>query len=853
MTATLALREKATLHLVDTPFAGHGRSTRAIEPGTSIAEALSRHWPEHWPEGMLLDVSRDGQVVEDLWTEVRPGEVWSVMPRHGDPITVGIAIAGFLTGTVGLGAAIATIAAVVITAGIYYGLSKLLAPSIDSLSGPEGDGSSTYRWDGMRTDYSPLGGPVPVVYGQRPIGGRVISYFVRSRRGAGGGLRGELWIAVAVSEGPIAGIGGVTREVSNATGSDIPSEMWVNGNRVQDVPGVRVWTRLGRIDQAPVPGFNDQVLEYPVGRLLRRGVTPVVYSTRNSVHGVELGIGFPKGLMSLDASGTVQYSDPIEFRYRTRLQGTTTWSDYETFRIRERQPGEFVKFVPVDFTAQGRYEIEVERTTPQHNGLSTPDRSLLEAVNEVIERDFTYPGTAAAFFVFTANSVVSGGRPQFEIEAKGRLVRIWNGVSTTDPVFVPTWTRSPFWVAFDILTNTDYSIGDELRHAVYLLDEWQDGDTDAESLVYADVETTVEAASASGQTFVYVTSSDGFTEGDSVYLDKGNAGEELIVIAEIPGSGPRRFRAQGLLTNSHLPGVTVELYHARYEVDAVFDRTQSPWSAANDILATARSQLAKVGNLIRVIRGTTRTPVLLLTEGNLDGDEPFELTRLMPRNQQPNQLVLQYPNRNNRHEIEPLPVSAEDANIAQGADAAYWTREAFRSKDESTPYITRTAQVKRHGRYRLRALRLPQWRAKGVTSLEALQATLGDVVEVAHPTILAVVSGQVAAAQSSGTSAITLDREITILGGTTYEIRVRIGDEAWQTRTVTTGAGTYAAGTSISVSGTWSDDVAKGAPYVFGVADAIVLPMELMAFTRRTDHRIAWEAIEYVEVVYADV
>lgn len=852
MTTALAPREVAMLHLVDLPFASRGRRTCEVDAGWTIADALSAFWPDHWPDDQQLDVCRNGHLVEDLLEEIHPGDVVSATPRMSDPITLTTAIATFLSGTVGLGATVATVAAIAITASIYYGASKLLAPSADSIDSPDGSGSSTYRWEGVRTDYAPLGGPVPVLYGERITGGRAITYFIRSRRGVGGGIRGELWIGVALGEGEIQGIGGVDGDVSGAEGTDIPPDMWVNGNRVRDVPGVKVWTRRGRLNQAPVPGANDQVLEYPVNAVLRKSNAPVLYSTRNAVNSVELGIAFPKGLMRLDEDGSVQYSDPIEFTYRYRVTGTATWSEAVTFRIRERQGSSFVRFVVVELPTIDHYDVEVERLTPKQRGLQEPDRSELDVVNEVIERDFTYPGTAYAFFVFLANSVVSGGQPQFEIGYRGRKVPVWNGVSATNPVFVPAWSRNPFWIALDILRNTDYSIGDELRHATYLLDEWQDGADHADELVFADVSTGVEAASASGQAFVYVLSTDGFAEGDSVYLDKGTATEELIVVAEVPAAGPRRLRARDALAYSHAAGGTVELYHARYEVDAVFDRTQSPWQAAQDILGTARAQLVKIGNLIRVVRGVTRTPVLLLTEGNLSATEPIEFTRLMPRNQQPNQLVLQFPNRDNRYEMEPLPVSADDANIAQADASQFWSREAFRSRDESVPYITRPAQTKRHGKYRLRALRLPRWRARGVSSLQALQATLGDVVEVAHPNLLAITSGQVAADQGSGTSAITLDREVTIVGGTTYEIRVRVGDAAWLTRTVATTAGTYAAGTSLSISGTWTDDIAKGAPYVFGVQDQILIPMELVGFTRRTDLMIEWEAIEYVEAVYAD-
>ncbi len=850
------ISDAATLHVVDNPFRPSTRRTCAVRPGVSLAQTISENWPATWSEDEIprLAVAVNGRVERDLWREIEPGDVVSVMPEHAEAFTaIGASVAAYLGATGTAATIVAAAVNITLAAAISFGVNQLLAPTPPSLRTGENSGSSVYRWDGVLTDYSAVGAPRPVVYGEHLVGGSVIAFFIRSRRNRTGAVKGELWMQLLLSEGEIESIGGVDRDLDNATGNSIPWDMWINGTRAREIPGLRVSTRLGRLNQNAVAGMNDLVRRVDGVQSLRKGDAPRRFTTRNPVDRVELGIRFPKGLTKIDsATGDLLWSDPIRFQYRFKRKGApdSEYSDWHRFHIRHRAAGNFTKFIPVDeLPGRDDYDFELERLTARTVGQATPSVSELEARNEIQDRSFRLPGLATLTLIITANEVVNGPRPSVEVLLRGRKVRVWDGVSTTNPAFEKRWTRDPYWITHDILTNTDYSFGDDLRNAVFDLDDWKAGETQAAGLVDAGLSVTLAASAATGDTYIEIGNTTGWAEGDTAFIDKGGAGEQQLKVIEITDDG--RLRVDTSLTANHASGTAVAKFHPRFEFDGVFDSQRSPWEQANSVLATARSQLVKVGNLIMLHRSVPKTPVLLLTEGNMERDS-IEVTRLMPRNNQPNRLNIQMYDRTKRFAMHPIPVNADDAVLDQGDISNYYQREAYRPADEAAWGITRAEQATRHGGFRLRQLRLPKWEVKGVTTLQALQAGLGSVIDVAHPTILPVKSGLVIEAALSGTSTIKIDRDVVLAAATTYGIKLRVGDSTWVERTITTAAGSYASGTALAISGTWPDDVDKHAPFSLGPQTQIVLPFELTSFEELEDNRIRFEGLEYVAAIHVD-
>lgn len=842
----------AIVVFVDDVFAQGGRSTTRVPATGTVAEALAAAWPARWPQKPLqLVVIRNGERLEPdaLLSPIAPGDIITAYPRVGAE-AVGAAIIDFVAGAgtaEGLSSFVVQAVGVLAIQVVSFGVSLLLAPTARSLDTGENHGSNTHRWDGVTTDYAPQGAPKPVVVGLRTTGGSVISYVVRTTNG-----RSRLRLLLWISQGPTGGLYGTQGDLDGATGDSLPEGVL----RLNDVDVtrwgslVRVWTRSGRVDQTAIPGFNDATQPVTKNIALKPGAgNTLSHRASGPVDELLINLLFPKGLVGVFKGGELAYQR-VSFRYRARewVGGVATqWSTWTTFRAVGRSTTAFPWQETVEFTHASEWEVELERLDPIATDISHKDASSLESVTEVRYRGFVKPGAALLALDIRATEGLSGPRPQVEAKWKGWLTPVWDGASTTAPSFDPTWTRNPFWVCLGMLRDTIWGAGEALRLITYDVEEWQDAADWADELIAADLETTLTNPAAAGADRVFVTSSDGWAIGDRAYLDKGGAGEQLVTITELPTSGVLRFTPA--LGSTLSAATTIAKYHERCFYDDVFDTGESPWDLAQAILATARSRLSKIGNKLVLIRSVARDPVVVVSEGNVSG---FQASLRSPHSQ-PTRIDMAFDDATQSYQRDTTSVEAEDVILDDDQESEFYDRRGYLVAQEFLRGVTRVEQARWCGLHRMRTLRLALWSASFTLPLEALAARDGSRIEIAHRTVKrTLVTGRVAEAASSGGSTVKLDRQVVIVGGTTYAITLRAGDDTVVTRTVSSTAGTYAPGDSLSISGTWPAAVAKYAPYSFGTQGSVTKSAEIVRYALREDLQVDIEVAEYVEAALAD-
>jgi hypothetical protein len=853
VTALAALpRADARLHLLDSVFGGGHRRTHVVEPGQSLVAALRRHWPDEWdgerPPPLVL--VHNGQVVTDISIILQPGDHLAVYPRTADPVSIGATVAAAVGATGGAAAVISGVVAVGIVVGVSYAASALLAP--DAPDVPQGQNSRPhYAWDGVTTEYRGYGAQIPCVYGEQIVGGTVISYSVHTR-----GNKSILRLLLVLSHGPVESIAGVARTLDGESGAAFTStDFRLNGTPVKDWGDLaRVWTRLGGIDQTAIPGMNDEERTYQVGLRVKKS-DPVEYRTRTPVNALNLRFTFTQGLVWIDNRGEYLL-EGVKFRARYRRadlpETDASWSAWDQWQFTGKQTDPLPRDHYIEFPELRSYVIHIERLTDEPvttEGVSSRSRVELSQVVEVVARDLQYPGLALCGLEVTSVDGLSGPRPSTEIPIRGIQALIPDEDDQDATAHTRAWTRSPFWVVYDLLRNAEYGLGDATRYMRYDIAEWRAASEHAAELVAAGHETTTALSATSGSDELRVADTEGFVAGDQAKLEIDAAGEELVEIREVLDDV--RLRLTAPLAASHAKGVTLTKVHARYEWDGVLDGSGSPWDTVQQILATARARLVKQGNDFILVRAVPRDPVMLICEGN--GAADFVETRQNAR-MQPNALDLQFWNRADRFQRDNRLVMAEDAVLDQVSDATFYARESIRPKEEQAFGITRAEQIERHGRFRLRQLRQAPRGWACTLPLEALVAPVGSVVEVAHRVVLATTwSGRTTAAAASGTSTIRLDQPVVLAPSTTYAVRVRVGTSVLATRQITSAAGSYARGDALSISGTWPDDVDAGAPYALGLQGQETVPAEVVAYALLEDFRVAIVTQEHVEANLADV
>lgn len=847
----------AMLYVVDDLFGAHRRSF-VVMPGTPIAAAVAENYPGDWPEiPPPLTIIRNGQRVEDAFDAIEPGDVVTVYPTMNEPVSIGATIASAVGATGVVASVIAFAVNMLVIAALSYAASRLLGPGSPRLGKGE-SGSSTYRWDGISTEYVGMGAAIPVVYGEHDTGGVVISYAIDSDRVVGSSTdahKSVLRMLVAISEGEVESIAGFTEDVDNVSAETIDDELLeINGTPANKWGGgVRVSVRLGRVDQSSMEEMNDERTTYPWGVTLSGKGDDSVYTTKREVDAVRVGILFPKGLVWISDEGDYKRTNCVVLvRFREDVTGSA-WSDWRRVAVFGQTTSPFTHDVTIKFPARARYVIEAQRESVASADKMILTASKLDTVQEIAFRRFTYPGLAYIGLEIRAIDGLSGGRPRVRVRVRGRKVRVWDGVDATNPTFAATYSRDPYWIAFDALTNTHYGLGDAVRNLEVDLEEFEDGASHAAETIKTGDRTTLKSAALSTDAEIRVVSRDGFEVGDDVVVWSGGTEvtRRIVEVRDGDSANPK-FRLSSALGVAFASGAAVDRAEPRYLFDRIFDGNESPWDAVETILATARTRIVKTGNLVRLVRSVPRDPVMVANEGN--GADVFAVTYASDR-QQPNVLAVQFANALTQYERDVVYVPASEARLDDVSDATYYEREGVRVFDESAWGITRETQARRHGAFRLRQMRNGSGRSFSLSlPLEAVVADVGERIEIAHRVIVpgGAVNGRVAEAVSAGGATVKLDREVTISGGTTYVVTLRSGDTSIVTRTITTGAGTYAAGTALAISGTWPATIAKGAPYAFGPSGEETVPAEVVGFAQREDLRIDIMATEYIEANLVD-
>jgi hypothetical protein len=198
---------------------------------------------------------------------------------------------------------------------------------------PRGDqGSPTYAFGGIGNNRNE-GLPIPIVYGRHRTGGTMIS--------ESGSLSGSNNMTVnqliAVSEGPIYGIGSLESQLINNTqssgsvyGENIPLGITIDESEASNLAEAQIDVRPGGNVQLPIPGFNVISIETPYAIKLNSEETT---SSDNSA------LMFGEG----DWNDAAKYAD-VDAKFDTYA---TTFrlddKDYDSFTTRIEMPAGLVR------------------------------------------------------------------------------------------------------------------------------------------------------------------------------------------------------------------------------------------------------------------------------------------------------------------------------------------------------------------------------------------------------------------------------------------------------------------------------------------------------------------------------
>ena len=548
---------------------------------------------------------------------------------------------------------------------------------------------------------------------------------------------------------------------------------------------------------------------------------------------------------------------------------------------------------------RSRYRVECLRLNLKSSSSFVQDESVWSLLYGKISEVLAYPSLALIATKIRANDQLSGQAPKTTVLTKGVLCPIWDGASTTNPSISYEWTKNPAWICLDIATSTRYGHGGEYDFFTVDLEsvkEWADycdaliwdnrdnrqtideADTDypIEDLRYnstlfggfGGIEihfrttpsvvvpprrwapgrfvgfTGIPAPTGAYTVDINTSNIDGFEIGEVNFSTNWQ-----VVLRYDKATYGHPWTDGGFLgTILALTGVA-EGRERRFEYSWVHDTFKSFWDTLIDVAATARAVPMRDGRILRFKVEKPRTAVGLIGMGSIKPGS-FEMgysgqaTRV-------NSIQADFWDEDKNYERS--NTSFDDPDLEGSAAEDEITRESI-----TVEGITRRSQMRRDCYFRIQAHKLLTRDGKFRTGLEALPFETGDVLQLAHDVVSWGLSGRVLAGAT--TTTVKLDREVTLAAATTYYLRVRTTGQAlaadgtvidkYETGTVSTAAGTYAAGTNITVSIAYTFTPAKDDTYCLYTAGEEFL-VQIIGATQTEDFEREIEWVQYDADVYA--
>lgn len=270
----------------------------------------------------------------------------------------------------------------------------------------------------------------------------------------------------------------------------------------------------------------------------------------------------------------------------------------------------------------------------------------------------------------------------------------------------------------------------------------------------------------------------------------------------------------------------------RVQFNGGFDYDTSMWEALLKVCAIGRAVPVWNGIFLTLsIDKAVTTPVNLFSVGNIT-ENSFKET-FLPLEERATVLECDYTDEENDYQRDKLTIYRSDL-----------TKETHFRADFDATGITDYRQAWHLGMYRLLCNRYLTRVVEINVDIEALNCTVGDVVYVQHDVPSWNTGGRIV---DVAYRSVTLDKEVTIQEGTTYQIMVRTTDDVIQLRTVTSKPGTH---TSLALDRNWRPEPKKYDVYIFGPSSQVTRAFRVMEISRAADFSCDLKLLEYREEVY---
>ena len=454
------MSDKLKIYLFTNPFDTEQREILNFEydPDTTVQGYLVEQLPVK--DGVEFICAING-TLSSLDTVPNSGDKIVVSAQTQVEGTVGAWIATVILGAGAAGTIAYTAIAIAANMLISYGMGQLigalgLGPEKPDL-GSVGSDSPKYSWGALR-QMEGEGNPIPIIFGTHKVAGQVINKYIKlgtnenkqevlfrvitgelvsgiSGTSSGDGYDGQkeyLYILLVVNDGQVDSI----------------SDIRINEQPVENYKGITTHTRLGTLNDDPIPGFSEIVTH----RTINSKITPsytTIQTDGNAVNKIVIDVTAPRGLSySNDDGGLDEVS--VNYSVEYKAVSASTWNTSSTQRITGATTSSIRNSVTIDGLSPDQYEVRINRGSSESTDFRKSDSITLANFKEIVDEELIYPGIAKYAIEALATDQLSGGVPAISCKVTKNSVSIYNPNTES---WESRSANNPAWAAWYLLNH----------------------------------------------------------------------------------------------------------------------------------------------------------------------------------------------------------------------------------------------------------------------------------------------------------------------------------------------------------------------------------------------------------------
>lgn len=324
------------------------------------------------------------------------------------------ASAAFTAGAYGAGIAAVASSAAIVVGGMLVMNALMPTTSVDTGTSSLESASPTYSYSN-KMNVAQEGTALPLLLGERRIYPPIKGYYISSN-----GDTQNINILYSISEGEIDSI----------------SDIYIDGQPLENYTNVTYETRLGQINQSVIPNFRASTTTVDQSRTLNDNVTIVEYQTSGNINNsLDIVMLIPQGLFNIDqTSGTYNpYSISFKIEYKKESETTYTVQNHTISGV-YKTLNRFTYNIPL--SGDSKYDIRITRTSAFDESSTIANSLTLDYINEIVNTEFIYPGEALLCINALATDQLDGNFPSVSCMASNIYA---GGVWENRPLSNPAW------------------------------------------------------------------------------------------------------------------------------------------------------------------------------------------------------------------------------------------------------------------------------------------------------------------------------------------------------------------------------------------------------------------------------